>query len=394
MLEQIVPYNMALTGASGAYAAAGQWVSSFNDLPDTLDGMICHLAGIFFDLEYTPTFTTAPTIHGQNNLVNQLSVSDGVNQRLDVLGFNGLRSHEIFEAGDVVIPDPDLNSGTGNRVRLQRVWLPGPLSLDQRDFMLPVPCVKGGEVRGTWGGLTSLSADTTAITLNRFTAIALLSLRPDEFRIPAFFERKTSQLNSTNQPIQGRGAYTHLGLTKTNYAAFASGELGNVSIDTGKGIKGGIPIPATVLDGVNQFLTAGAVGGGQFTKIRGEFSAATVDNEKTVNLSTPTALANTDATHASILVSPRFSRMTKLTVEGANIKPNWTGTQTTVNAHYGRIIEQTAQSIGSMVLRGTEQLDKEYIPGNLKIATDSKTMYRGGKQTSMPYKYKLSKREG
>lgn len=386
MLEQIVPYNMALTGASGAYAAGGQWVSSFNDLPDTIDGMVCHLAGIFFDLEYSPTYTTAPTIYGHNGLCSQLAVSDGVNQRLDLLGFNGLRSHEIFETGDVLIPDPDLNSASTNRVRLQRVWLPGPAGMDQRDFMLPVPCAKGGEVRGTWGALTALSADTTAITLNRFTMIALLSLRPNEFRIPAFFERKTSQLNSTNQPIQGRGAYTHLGLTKTNYAAFAAGELGNVSIDTGKGIKGGIPIPAAVLDGVNQLLTSR----GQFTKIRGEFSAATVDNEKTLNLSTPTALTATDATHASLVVTPRFGRMTKLTVEGANIKPNWTGTQTTVNAHYGRILEQSPQSIASMILRGCEQLDKEYIPGNAKVATDSKTMYRGGKQASMPYKYKLS----
>lgn len=390
MLEQIVPYNMAMTGASGAYAAGSQWVSSFNDLPDTIDGMVCHLAGILFDLEYSPAYTTAPTIYGHNSIVNQLAISDGVNQRLDVLGFNGLRSHEIFETGDVSTPDPDTNSATGNRVRLQRVWLPGPANFNQNDFMLPVPCVKGGEVRGTWNALTGLSADTTAITLNRFTMVALLALRPDEFRIPVLFERKTSQLNSTNQPIQGRGAYSHLGLTKTTYAAFAAGELGNISVDTGKGIKGGIPIPAAVLDGVNQFLTSRS----QFTKIRGEFATATVDNEKTVNLGTPTALVATDATHASIVTSPPNGRLTKLTVEGSNIKPNWTGTQTTVLAHYGRVLEQSSQAVASMILRGCEQLDKEYIPGNSKIATDSKTMYRGNKQASMPYKYKLSKKEG
>jgi hypothetical protein len=382
MLEQIVPYLATVNGAT-AYAAGGQPVASFNDLPNTVDGDICHLAGIFIDIEYTPTFTTAPTIYGINNLVSALVISDGVNPRCDVAGFNALRSFEIFETGDVLTPDPDTNSGSGNRFRVSRLWLPGHGNLEQRDFMLPIAAIRNGELRMTWGALASHSADTTAITINRLSVVAMLALRPGEFRIPPFYERRTQLLASTGQSIQGQGKYATLGLTKTNYAAFAAGDLGNLTVDTGKGIKGGIAIPAAAYDGVNQALLKT----GPFTKIRGEFAAATVDNEKTVNLGTPTALTAPDATHQSLYTTPRGGFITKIPLEGKNVKVNWTGTFGALNAQYGRIVPQSPSAVAAMAVRACTDLERPFMKDNLSVATRSKKLYNGDGSV-ICYKYK------
>lgn len=385
MLEQVTPYLMTVNGAV-AYAAGGQPVASFNDLPLELDGEIPHVAGILIDVEFSPTFTTAPTIYGANNLVSAIVVNDGVNPRLDVAGFNAMRSFDIFETGDVMTPDPDLNGGTGNRIRLSRLWLPGPANFKQGDFMLPTPCIRNGELRMTWGALTGVSADTTAITINRLSVIALLATRPGQMILPPFLERRTQLLTSSAQSIQGSGAYATIGLTKTNYAAFASGDLTSILVDTGRGVRGGMAIPAAAYDAVNQSILRA----GQFTKVRGEFATATVDNEKTVNLSTPTAIVAADATHQSVYTTPKGGMITKVPVEGSNIKLSWPGTLTNVNAQYSRLVPQSPTAYAAMAIKGCAEMKKDFQPANLKIATASKTTFTRD-PSIMPFKYKTGK---
>src|SRR5688500_1068913 len=117
---QLIPYQLP----DLVWAAGGRAVQSLKDLPHKVRGRIAHVAGISWEVDVDPTYTTAPTVVGLNRVVADLKIHDGSQLRFDG-NFNYLRVFEALELGRLRQPDPDQNSGSTNNFYFGRYYSPG-----------------------------------------------------------------------------------------------------------------------------------------------------------------------------------------------------------------------------------------------------------------------------
>jgi hypothetical protein len=105
---------------SVTYAASGSDTVQLKDLPKQLRGRIPHVKRFIFEVDFTPTHTTAQTTVGNNNLVTACDFWDGRVNRF-VGGFNHLRVKEKLSAGKIRIADADTDTASGTARYFRRV---------------------------------------------------------------------------------------------------------------------------------------------------------------------------------------------------------------------------------------------------------------------------------
>lgn len=367
------------------YANGGNAVYPLNELPVSIFGRNAHLEGILFDLDATPIFTTAPTINGFWSILQNMVFYDGASERQN-LSAAQLRYALISEAGKNPLPDPDLNSGSTNHF-YGRMFLPlGPLNMlgYGTDYVLPAGALKSGEVRVTWGGLTAFSADATGLSVVPRLYAVMVAL-DNQVRVPPAFERRAYNFSTNEFTVQGHALYNSVILLKQNLAAFAAGDLTSLQIDTG---MGSVPdTRATALQAVSQLGNLSGI----ITQLRGEPLSATDDNEKIVNLASPTAISAADATVQAIMGSPMGGRISKILYEASSgLRVKWPGTFATPTVVVSRFLEQPRQAAATIAAKASDALGKG-IPSDAKVATLDRRRYRGPREAFMPWVYGLTK---
>lgn len=376
---QIVPYPLTNQNA----VAGGRATYAFDQIPVSQFGRIAHMIGLLFDLRITPTFTTAPTLAGFWSFLNSLVFYDSASERTNLSAFQ-LRAMLIEEAGRDILPNPDLNTGTGNMFAA-RMFLPlGPLNSAgwSTDWLYPVAALKSGEMRIGFGALTDFSADTSAITAT-LNVSALLAVLDNEIRVPPAYERRAFNFSANDNVVQGRALYNNAILMKQSNGAFAAGDLGNLTIDTG---DGSIPAtPATQYTAMSQL----AKGAGIITQLRGEPVVATDDNEKIVNLSSPTAIQAADPLIQTLIPSFMDGRITKQQFEAmAGMRFKWTGAFATPSIVVGRTLAQP-QAASTLIAAKAADVLKKGAPANGKVKTLSGRPWRQPSRTEyMPYSFR------
>lgn len=378
---QAIPFPLK----SPTVTAGGSDVVTLDTLPNQIFGGIAHVIGFLFRCRITPTFTTAPTVFGLQNLVSRLTFNNGLNNAFDG-SFNSLRIHEVLENGKVLCPDPDTNSGTGNGFYFERYLSIGPSNFagSPSDFMLPAAAMKNGNIQFQFGALTSISADTTAYT-GAIEVIALLAPM-DEIRIAPAHERNSYTFGAAEYTVQGRALYCDVGLQSgslTTVTAITAGQIGNVSVDTGRGAVSAVS--AQALTGFSRYLLAS----GDITQLQGEPAAATDDNANEVNSGTPTALQSTAANIQPVIVSPLDSRITKLSyLSEAGLRLRWSGSLTSGLVHVGRIVAQPDTARAALAAKALAELRMN--PRGLKAKVlKGDGMQSGPRADFMPYSVKV-----
>lgn len=364
---------------SPSYTAGGADTVSMETLPATVFDRIAHLVGFYIDVIATPTYTTAPTINGILSILKNLVFFDGANERMN-LSAALLRYAYILESGKNIVPDPDTNTGSGNAIRFGIPVFLGPVGAagSPTDYLLPCSALKSAELRFTFGALTDYSADTTAIASVNIRVSAILVALDNQIRIPPAFERRSFNGSTNEMFVQGKALYHSLALTKQALSAFSAGDVGSVTIDTG---RGSVPsIICSSLSGVAQStLRSGVV-----TQLRGEPRFATDDNEKTVNLGTPTALVASDAVVQAVISAGEQSRISKLLFEATSgLRISYTGTLTTPQLTASRLLEQPKSASAALAARACSGLGKN-VPSAAKVKTLDGRDYKGVRELYMP----------
>lgn len=376
---QVVPYPMTQQTS----VVGGKATYPLDAIPTTQFGEIAHLVGFLIDVRLTPTFTTAPTLAGFWSFLNSIVWFDSDSERCNLNAFQ-LRAKLIQECGYNPMPDPDLNSGSGNMFAAKLFIPAGPLNSAgwQTDWLYPVSALKSGELRLNFGALTDFSADTTALTAV-VKVTALLATLSQEIRVPPAFERRSFNFNANDCMVQGRALYNSALMLKQSLAAFSAGDIGDVTIDTGSGSVPGTP--AGQLTAINQLgLLSGII-----TQLRGEPLATTDDNEKVVNLSSPTAIAAADAIIQSLISPFGDARLTKQQYEAmAGMRFKWTGTFATPTIVVGRVLAQPAEAATAIAAKASVGLGKG-APKSAKIKTLSgRPWAQADKTIYMPYSFR------
>jgi hypothetical protein len=351
-----------------------------------IGGRIAHLVAITFEATITPTFTTAPTVAGLNNVVRQVELYDGSYSRFNGAGFNAIRNKEIYETGLLIHPDPDTNSGSTNGFYLERTLTLGPPKFQgaPSDFAVPTGMLSNGEVRYTFGALVDISADATALTATIIPVAWLLLL--DEVRIPPAYEWVEYGFSGTDNSISGRGLYCFAGLLNSNsYDAISAGDFGAITVD---GV-GYVAVPSIDAEVLGRAYRA-QMFAGQFSPVQGEPRASTDDNGKAVNSGTPTALVAPTAAIQPVLWSPEDARITKIpALAESALRVRFNGTQTTNTILFvGRILEQTPTVVASNAAKALGALGLKHR--GTKIKTLSKQPYTGPRPEFMPYAIKVA----
>lgn len=372
---QLVPFVMR----SPTFAASGQDVLPLDVLPNTGLGRIAHLAGFSFRCVVTPTFTTAPTIVGLNNIVRRLEFNDGAQPRFQG-GFNYLRLFEMLENGKLRIPDPDTNSGSTNGFYFSRYLPMGPWGFegDPTDFLLPCAALKTGKLEFNWGALTDISADTTAVTVS-IQVTAWLAYLDRELRIPPFYERNSFQVSNADAQLPGRALYACGALLNSSSVdAITAGDFSQIIVGTGSG-----DLPAVGVGTLTEAYRA-QMGCGQITEVQGEPGAATDDNAKVKNSGTPTALVGADAVVQPWAWSPPGTRISKLALMAeSSLRVRWpSGSQATAVVLYGRFVAQPPNAKAVLGAKALTNLGMRDTEGG--VATLSKKDYKGPREEFLP----------
>lgn len=377
---QLVPFLLR----APTFAAGGNDTVTLEALPETSLGRIAHLAGIQFDMTVTPTFTTAPTVVGINNIVRRLEFNDGGQPRFQG-GFNPMRFFEILENGKLRVPDPDTNSGSTNTFNFRRYLPMGPWGFlgGVSDFMLPCAALKTGRLEFNWGALTDFSADTTVLTV-AMRITAWLAFLDKEIRIPPFYDRNTYSISNADASLQGRALYVCGGLANSaNWDAIAAGDFAGIQVSTG---AGELPL-VTCSELTGAFHTH--MDSGQFNQFNGEPRAATDDNSKVVNGGTPTALVGAGNEVQPWAWSPKGSRISKLALMAESaLRVRWPqGTQLTGVILGGRLLAQPPGAQATLGARALQKLGMRDV--SAKVKTISKADYKGPRAEFMPMGVKV-----
>lgn len=381
MARQFQPYLHTLR--TPQFAAGGQDAVSLEGLPTKIFGRIAHLQGIIINYVVTPTLTTSPTIAGMHSLIKSLVFYDGIAERFNASFFD-LRQFEILENGALQSPDPVI-SGTGVQAHVARYLPMGPAAFEGNptDFMLPVAALKSGEIRLNFGALTDWSTDTTILGSVNIQLVAVLVPLDGEIRLPPAFERRSFNFGSTEAQIQGQALYTSVAITKQNNAAFAAGDLASVSWDSGLGQAPSVE--TSTLNMMGQFFLKGTLLG----QLMGEPRSAADVNLRTLNATTSTALQAADFALQPVIVSPEYSRISKLIADSqSSMRIKWTGTFATPKILVSRILRQPQTASAAYAARAAQALGLKM--GVVRVKTTDKTDYNGPRQEYMPLSMKLS----
>lgn len=375
---QVSPFPLT----SPVYQTGRNSVMPLRELPLTIENRIAHLAGFLIEVRATPTLTTAPTLAGFWSIINNIIMRDGQTERVNISAMT-LRDMLIMEQGHNPLPDPDLTSGTGN-LFVARAFLPmGPLNSEgwQTDWVYPAASLRNAELVFQYGALTDFSADTTAMSCQVLVTALMVAL-DNEVRVPPAFERRSYTLAANDNNIPGAALYNSLHLGDSAYAVLTAGQVGNVNVVTGVGGFG--PVPSTHLNAIAHLgLNASII-----TQLRGEPLAATDDNEKVVNLTSPTAIAAADNRIQVIIPAHMGSRISKLLYMSENLKAKWSGTKTTsVMLTVGRILEQPPDAAALIATKAATTLQRGVFK-DAKTKTLDGSEYKGPRAAFMPFAYK------
>ncbi len=377
---QFIPYPLPTV----AYVAGGRANSPLRDIPVSQFGRLAHVAAISFHAAVTPTLTTPPTTQVQmNSIVKTLEIFDGQQLRFSGNGFNALRMKERIENGRLVNADPDA-AANGAVYRLSRIWHVGPprFAFSPSDFLLPAALLLNGEIRYTFGALTDLSADTTAISCN-IQPVAWIAVL-DELRIPPFYQWMEYTWGAKDNTIAGRAMNLFLSMAdSSSYGAITAGDFGSITVNIGSGDL--VPsIPAEALAGGYQgFLAAGGI-----DALQGEPETSADDNAKQVNLASPTALVAQLADLQMVLQSPPGARISKQFVAENTTRVRWDGSQASALGAVGRIYPQDQPAVLDMAKRGLGKLSLR--DAGSRVKTGSKEEYLGPYKEFMPWVAKVA----
>lgn len=348
---QSIPYPLP----SVTFAAGGRANVALRNLPAELLGRIAHVIGYSFEVIMTPTFTAVPTLVGQNNIVARLELFDGQQVRFSG-SFNDLRMFERLECGGEWTPEAIVNSGTGVPRYYERTLMNGPPRLlgAPTDYAFPCASLENGELRFTFGALTDISADTTAMTgtINITAHIVLL----DKLRIPPFYERVPYVLSGSDYQVPGKALYGFIGLcNSTSFDAFTAADLVNITVDTGKGQI----IPAVHASSLwkkyNKEMDRGRVGG-----LVGDTRAATDNAPRDINYAGGTALIAATFDQQPLVWMPPDGRITKIIAEvESNLRIRWSGANGAGTVmHVGRYLEQPASVQANIAMKALQRLGR------------------------------------
>jgi hypothetical protein len=365
------------------YAAGGNDVVTLRDLPKTYQGRLPHLIGIAFDVDYTPTYTTAPTVYGANNIVKQCDFWDGNMFRFQG-GFNHMRFKDRLEACGTKIADQDLDTASATVRTHKRFLAVGPTNFANwmTDFGIPTGMLENGELRIQYGALTDVSADTTVLTAT-IRPVAICILR-DEIGIPPAYQFINQSVTAADINISGRALYDKLALldSATAYGAITAGDFSNVRVDLGSGdvVPG---VDASTLDLVMQYLYEA----GDFAAFKGEPRNAQDDATKVANRSSPTAIVGQTADLSPILFTLRDAKISKLALAESVARIRWTGTQSTGGLLISRILSQPPSVVLAQAGKALGKLGVN--AKDMRIKTLSKKDYTGPYKEFMPWVAKV-----
>lgn len=370
---------------SQSFSAGGRVNVSLRDLPVSLRGRIPHARSIIFEVDFAPTYTTAPTTVGNNKVVSSVDIWDGRVSRF-IGGFNQLRGHERINTGETRLPDADTDLASTNARYLRRVFHFGPPQMagwDAHDFVMPTGALQAGELRIQFGALTDVSADTTAIT---GTVRIFVDLEPlDEVRVPPSYVVQPYSLSTKDNTLPGRALIVSIyGFDSTSYGAFTAGDVGNVSLDLGAG-----PVISAVLASVLTAKYQDDFGRGEVGVFGGDPRSANDDNAKMVNHASPTALAASTADLQPIMWAKPRQKLSKLELAETALRLSWDGTQSTMELQIAKILPQTATVIGNILGPALKAIGREGFAKPPYVKTLSKKLYTGPRSEFMPWTTKV-----
>ena len=377
---QLIPYVLP----DVTWAAGGRAVQPLKDLPHKVRGRIAHVAGISWECDVDPTFTTAPTLVGLNSIVKDLKIHDGSQLRFDG-NFNYLRVFEALELGRLRNPDPDTNSGSTNDFYFGRYWSPGPDLFEgsPTDFCICCAALENGSISYTFGALTDISADTTAVNVAIKTTVWLVLL--DDVRVPPVYERAAYDANSKDFLLTGRALYPFLALLNSSSVdAISADDFAAITVNDGEG---------EVVSAVDAEVLCKAyqshMGSGQFTPVQGEPRAATDDNPKAMNTSSPTAVQAATAAIQPVLWCQPQARISKIIARAeTGLRVRWSGSQSTSTVILtSRILEQPPTVVAATATKALNKLSLAFK--GAKVKTLSKQPYAGPLREFMPYKVEI-----
>jgi hypothetical protein len=373
------------------YSAGGSFTQPLQNLPQQLFGRWAHLSAVLFRNTLTPTFSAgAIGIIGTNNLVTKADFFDGSLLRFQG-GYNALRFKEKLHTGGNRVADPDVTPATTVVRPFNRVLHMGPpqLSGSPSDFCVPTGMLKSGEIRFSFGATADVATPTGATVSAVTGAVAIVAklILLDELRIPPLYQFQSQAFGASDFIISGRGLYTEMGIYPVNNfssttAAFAAGDLADITLDMGYGYV----VPSiNARDLVASFNDDFARG--DLLPVQGEPQGAQDVNAKQVDhVTTITALSPVTADLQPVLWTPMDGRLSKCFWAESQARLRWSGTRTTGQVLYGRILAQepvlVAQNINK-ALSGTNITAK-----SAEVRTISKK-YGGPLTQFMPWKVKV-----
>ncbi len=351
------------------YAAGGDDTVELSKIPKQLFGRLVHLVAIEYAVAMTPTYSTAPTTVGVNNLLTKCDFFDGKMLRFEG-GFNHLRAKERMAYGRVAIPDADTDTASGTGRYFRRFCTLGPDNMAgfPTDNVIPAGMLENGELRIKYGALTDISADTTACTATvRVTAWVTLL---DEIRIPPAYQFRFQTAGAADVALQGRAAYESIALLNSgSFDAIGAGDFADITLDLG----GGSIIPGIQAEDLQAaflyFRGIGDVGG-----FMGEPEAASDDNHKIVNRGTPTALVGGAQDLQMVLFSGPGAKLSKLHVAESVAKLAWSGSQPTAVVLTSRFLAQEESQVAANIAAA---LGKLKAKGSMLPKTLSKRPWTG-----------------
>lgn len=353
-------------------------------LPKTLFGEICHHAQLNITVDFTPTYTAAPTFLGNNNVCQKFDFFDGTLNRFTG-GLQHLRNFERYAEGNNINADADQDTASASQRTIRRTMHAGPSNYAGADSDFAIPCgmLDNAEWRIGYGALNTaeasggISADTTVLT-GTLRCTSGLVLLPAEVRIPPVYERKTASATGADTQMQGRALYDQIFLQDTDQSTVAAGDVGAINLDLGKGLI----VPGINAKDVLACYLADKKRG-DFSNVMGEPSAAGDDNVKQVNRASPTALVGAINDLQPILWSPIDAMLTKRPIAESSARLFWGGSDTAMTVYTAKFLPQGKSAIGAAIARAFAKLP--FKPKGARVKTLSKKPYDGPYVEFMPW---------
>jgi len=361
--------------------AGGSQNVLLKDLPIARRGRIPHVRRFIFDIKETPTFTTAPTVVGDNNTFTSCDFWDGRMLRF-IGGFNAMRGHERYVTGRVRLPDADTATASGTQRTFRRVLHLGPPENagGLADFMIPTSLLQTGELRVVQGQLTDQSADTTART-GTVRVYADLELT-DQLTIPPAYQIQKVSANSADVPLPGRALYVGVyAFASTSFVAWTAGQIGNVRLDLGAGdVVENIPAQALSAAYMDDWQA------GTYESFVGDPATTDTDHKK-INRASSTALTAGDQDLQAILWPRLRQKLSKHEVAETAARLSWDGSQASALIYVLRILPQTPNVVSAMAAAALTAIGRQQR--DIKVKTLSKKPYAGPLIEFMPWTVKV-----